>query len=64
MKLALENCYMLARRKRTIVHEYKKDVNGKEIAIPIGPKSTDTDWDNIIRFCEQAGLKQSIVRTV
>lgn len=55
---AFENVYMLASRKRTVTHRY---VDGK--AIPIGPRSEDSDWDHVIRFCENAGLRHSIVRT-
>ncbi len=56
--LALENIYLLARRKRCVIHRYVKDV-----AIPIGPKSEDADWDVVIKWCEQAGLKPRIIRT-
>ena len=59
MRRALQNIYMLASLKRTVVHRYE---NGK--SIPIGPKSDDSDWDHIIRFCESAGLRHSIVRAV
>ena len=60
MKMALKNCYMLAKRKRTVVHRYLE--NGQ--AVSIGPKSEDADWDHIIRFCEGTGLRMSIIKTV
>jgi hypothetical protein len=28
----------------------------------VGPKSDDADWDHIRRFCEQAGLRPSILK--
>ncbi len=59
MRCALENAYMLARRKRAIMYRY---VDGKDPE-PIGRRSEDADWDHIIRFCETAGLKESILRT-
>lgn len=58
MRMAIENIYMLANRKRVVIHNYN---SGKPVAI--GPKSDDTDWDHIIRFCESAGIRQSIIRT-
>lgn len=57
---ALENCYMMARRKRATVYSYP---NGALDPVPIGPKSDDTDWDRIIRFCEDVGLRSTILRT-
>jgi hypothetical protein len=63
LKRAIENCYMMAKRKRTIIHRYYSDeLTGKVHSYPIGPKSTDEDWDHIIRFCESTGLKMSILR--
>lgn len=59
LKHEMENIYMLARLKRTVTHDYTDPAN----PIPRGPKSNDPDWDHIIRFCEQAGLKVSILRT-
>ena len=61
LKRALQNCYMLAARKRTVVHRYEI-IDGKEVAIPIGPKSDDPDWDRIIHFCESTGISHSIIR--
>lgn len=49
---------MLAMRKRVVVHRYHQDGSSE----PIGPKSDDADWDHIKRFCEQAGLKSTIIR--
>lgn len=60
MRRALEDCYMLARRKRAITHRYPEGKPPEQI----GPKSDDADWDHIIRFCEQAGLQSSILRTM
>lgn len=57
LRLSLEDCYMLARRKRTVTYHYD---SGKRV--PEGPRSDDTDWDHIVRFCERAGLKPSILR--
>lgn len=59
MRHELENIYMLARMKRVIVYRYPEGGEPE----PIGPKSSDPDWDHIIRFCERAGLRQSICRT-
>jgi len=61
MRHELENVYMLARTKRAVRHRYDND--GKVLG-QIGPKSDDADWDHIIRFCEQAGLKPTILRTM
>lgn len=55
---ALENIFMLAKRKRVVTHYYE----GDKIIKTIGPKSDDADWDHIIRFCEEAGLQSSIIR--
>lgn len=60
-RLALEDVYMMARMKRAKRHRY--DDAGKFIGL-IGPKSDDEDWDRIIEFCERAGLKASILRTM
>jgi hypothetical protein len=60
-KHVIENCYMLAKKKRHIVHTYEKGPTGEIIPIPVGPKSEDTDWDHIIRFCESAGVQTSIL---
>lgn len=57
LELAIENCFMLANRKRCMRHEYKDG----EI-IPRGPLSDDADWDHIIRFCQSVGVKESILR--
>lgn len=62
MRHELENIYMLARKKRAIRHSYP-DGFPDVPAVPIGPKSNDKDWDHIIRFCEQAGLRDSILKT-
>ena len=63
MRHELENVYMLARMKRAIRYRYPEGF--PEVpAEPIGPRSDDPDWDNIIRFCEQAGLKPTILRTM
>lgn len=63
MRHELENIYMLARMKRAIRHRYPEGF--PEVpAEQIGPKSDDSDWDHIIRFCEQAGLRASILRTM
>lgn len=51
LELALENCMMLARRKRAIRHTYQTD--GK--IVPKGPKSDDSDWNHIARFCREGG---------
>lgn len=61
MRRALEDVYMLAGMKRAKRHRY--DDAGNFIGL-IGPKSDDPDWDHIIRFCEQAGLRASILRTL
>jgi len=47
-RLALEDCYMLARRM--VIKEQKKD------------STYSSEWNHIVRFCERAGLKPSIVR--
>lgn len=63
MRQELENIYMLALRKRAITNRYPEGF--PEVpARPIGPKSADEDWDHIIRFCEQAGLRSSVLRTL
>lgn len=59
VRSALESCYMLARMKRVITFNYNDPDNPRRI----GPKSDDTDWDHIIRICEEAGLIATIVRT-
>lgn len=61
MRHELENIYMLARVKRAKRHRYDND--GKFIGL-IGPKSDDEDWDKVIKFCEQAGLRATIIRTM
>lgn len=58
MRRALEDMYMLARRKRTVTHHYPDSGPPEQI----GPKSDDTDWDHVIRLCEKAGLRPSIVK--
>lgn len=63
MRHELENIYMLARRKRAITHQYPEGFPAVA-AIPVGPKSDDQDWDHIIRFCEQAGLRPSILKAM
>lgn len=60
LELALENCLMFARRKRAMRHTYNA-VDGTCTAI--GPRSDDADWDHIIRFCHDAGVSDSILRT-
>lgn len=63
MRHELENIYMLARMKRAVRHRYPEGF--PEVpAEPIGPKSDDPDWDHIIRFCEQAGLRPTVLRTM
>lgn len=47
LKLALENCYILARRQRRNFADDTADA---------------ISWDHIIRFCEAAGCKSSILR--
>lgn len=59
LELALENCLMLARRKRANRHTYNADGT----VTPRPPKSDDTDWDHVIRFCHDAGVQESILRT-
>lgn len=59
LELALENCLMLAARKR--VSRTTFDSNGNPIG-KTGPKSEDADWDHIVRFCHEAGVKHSILR--
>jgi hypothetical protein len=61
MRLALEDVYMMARMKRAKRHRY--DGDGNFISL-IGPKSDDEDWDRVIEFCERAGLRSSILRTM
>jgi hypothetical protein len=60
LRHALENCYMLACRKRAVAYRYPE---GKEPET-IGPESTDEDWEHIKRFCEFVGLRPSVLRTV
>lgn len=62
MRHELENIYMLARKKRAVVYAYPRDFPNVP-ATPIGPKSDDADWDHVIRFCEQAGLRPTVLRT-
>jgi hypothetical protein len=57
--LALKDCYAIARRNRAHRRGYAEDGS----IIDKGPKSDDADWDHVIRFCERAGLKESIIRT-
>lgn len=59
LELAIENCFMLASRKRCIRHTYNDDGT----TTPRGPKSDDADWDHIIRFCRAVGVSESILRT-
>lgn len=61
MRLVIEDVYMLARMKRAQRHRY--DSSGNFIGL-IGPKSDDPDWDKIIEFCERAGIRSSILRTM
>lgn len=61
MRHELENIYMMARMKRAVRHRYPEGF--PEVpAEQIGPQSDDPDWDHIIRFCEQAGLRPTILR--
>lgn len=58
LELALENCFMLARRKRC----NRSTFNSDGTITPIGPKSDDADWDHITRFCRDVGISESILR--
>lgn len=60
LELAIENCFMLARRKRAIRYTYPTDGGDP---IPRGPRSDDADWDHIVRFCRSVGVEESILRT-
>lgn len=63
LKNALMDCYMLASRQRAVSHSYaKEDFDGNVVVAKHGPKSKDETWDHIIRFCEQAGLRMSIIK--
>lgn len=63
MRHELENIYMLACKKRAARYHYPEGF--PEVpAESIGPTSTDKDWDHIIRFCEQAGLRPIILKTL
>lgn len=59
LEMALENCFMLASRKRARRVSYHKDGT----FTPGEPRSDDADWDHIKRFCESVGLSPSIIRT-
>lgn len=59
MKYALENCFMLANRKRSVTYTYPA---GGLDPVPNGPRSDDADWDHIVRFCKDAGLSESVIR--
>jgi len=60
LEIAIENCLMLAGRKRTTRYTYQKETNEP---IPHGPRSTDEDWDHIKRFCKNVGCDFSVIRT-
>ena len=57
LKSALEKIYFAANLKRTVVNSYPDGKN----PVPIGPESTDEDWDKIIADCEHLGLRPSII---
>ena len=59
LEMAIENCLMLASRKRATRWTYPKGGD----PVPVGPRSDDADWDHIIRFCRVVGLEESILRT-
>lgn len=63
MRHELENIYMLARMKRVARYRYPEGFL-KVPAEQVGPASDDPDWDHVIRFCEQAGLKPTVLRTM
>lgn len=58
LKFSIKNIYMMAKRKRSVIHRYEKDGT----PIPIGPASDDSDWDHVIRFCELTGVTMDVVR--
>jgi hypothetical protein len=52
---ALENIYMLAKRERN--RAAKSDVAGR-----IPPHPSVEIWNHVIRFCESAGCRSSVLR--
>ncbi len=59
LEMALENCFILAGRKRARRTTYHADGT----FTPGEPNSDDADWDHITRFCKGVGLDYSILRT-
>lgn len=54
-RLSLEDCYMLARRRI---------VRLTRLTNQLGEHHDDelADWNHIVRFCERAGLRSSVLR--
>lgn len=52
-----------SKKEAAVVHKYPLSFPD-DPATPIGSKSSDEDWDHIIRFCEQAGLRNTILRAM
>lgn len=61
MRHELENIYMLAGMKIAVRYRYPAGFP-KVPAVPIGPESDDPDWDRIVRFCEQAGIRPTVIK--
>ncbi len=60
LEIAIENCLMLAGRKRTTRYTYQNETSEP---IPHGPRSEDEDWDHIKRFCKSVGCDFSVIRS-